>query len=205
MRSKDPELMKKICEFVDEYYRLYHESPTCVEIASKLGVATTTVYRYLVDMSERGMLSYKRGKIETLEMNKYKSGYFSAPIVDSIKSIDSEIKEENVEEYVLLPESIFGKGNFCILKNSDDSMIDADIKVGDIMLIQLNCQVSEGDVVIVQDDENQNTLKRYIGFEKESQRYLLKYENEEKYPGKIVKLKSLTIRGIVKVIFIRRP
>lgn len=200
MRSKNPELMKKISVFVGEYYRENHLSPSLATIAKALNIGKTTVYEYLVVMDEKGMLSYKDGKIETSKTDKCSSGYFSAPIVGSIRCGDPEMEEEQVEEYVSLPESIFGKGEFYILRASGDSMIDADIYENDLIVIQKNCQAYKGDIVVALDDENQNTLKRYIGFDEESQCYMLKYENEKKYPGKVIKLKRFTVQGVAKNI-----
>ena len=58
MRSKSPELMKEICTFVSDYYRDRRSSPSVSAIAKAVGIAKTTAYRYLVDMNERGMISY---------------------------------------------------------------------------------------------------------------------------------------------------
>lgn len=200
MRSKDPELMKKIYQFADEYYCIHHESPSCRDIAVELGIGRATAHRYLVAMDEKGMISYNSGDIKTSQIEKCKTGYFAAPIVGTIRCGDPEMEEEQIEEYVNLPESIFGKGEFYILRATGDSMIDADIYENDLIVIQKNCQAYKGDIVVALDNENQNTLKRFIGFDEDSQCYILKYENEEKYPGKTIKLKSFTVQGVAKNI-----
>ena len=53
-------------------------------IAKGVGIAKTTAYRYLVDMNERGMISYDGHTIETPQINMCTSSYFSAPIVGAI-------------------------------------------------------------------------------------------------------------------------
>ena len=53
MRSKNKALMDKICDFVNDYYKMYRKSPSVNEIAKGVGVAKTTSYRYLVEMNER--------------------------------------------------------------------------------------------------------------------------------------------------------
>ena len=124
MRSKNPEVMNAICTFVDQYYREHHASPSVNEIAQGVGVSKATSYRYLVAMNERGMLSYDGKTIVTKQVGKCTSGYFSAPVVGSIRCGDPEREEESVEEYVSLPESIFGEGKFYILRAKGDSMVD---------------------------------------------------------------------------------
>ena len=83
MRSKSPELMKEICTFVSDYYRDRRTSPSVSAIAKGVGIAKTTAYRYLVEMNERGMISYDGHTIETPQIDKCVTGYFSAPIVGS--------------------------------------------------------------------------------------------------------------------------
>ena len=46
--------------------------------------------------------------------------------------------------------------------------------------------------------DNQNTLKRYAGFDKTERRYILKYENEAKYPGEAIKVKSFHVQGVAR-------
>lgn len=123
MRSKNPEVMNAICTFVDQYYREHHASPSVNEIAQGVGVSKATSYRYLVAMNERGMLSYDGKTIVTKQVGKCTSGYFSAPVVGSIRCGDPEREEESVEEYVSLPKSIFGEGKFYILRAKGDSMV----------------------------------------------------------------------------------
>lgn len=60
MRSKNPELMKEISAYVDAFYRANHFSPSLSEIANGVNVAKTTVYRYLVEMNERGPYLLRR-------------------------------------------------------------------------------------------------------------------------------------------------
>ena len=65
--------------------------------------------------------------IVTGAIEKCTTGYFSAPIVGSIRCGDPESEQEQVEEYVSLPESIFGKGGCYLLHAAGDSMTDAGI------------------------------------------------------------------------------
>ena len=110
MRSKNPELMEAIKEFVNRYYREHHVSPSTQTISDAIGgITRNTVHRYLVEMNERGILSYDRTVKSTEQIAKCRTGYFSAPIVGSIQCGNPETEEEMVEEYVSLPESVFGK------------------------------------------------------------------------------------------------
>ncbi|MBQ8767545.1 MAG: repressor LexA [Clostridia bacterium] len=196
MRSKNKALMDKICDFVNDYYKMYRKSPSVNEIAKGVGVAKTTSYRYLVEMNEKGIISYDGKTIETSHTDKCVSGYFSAPVVGSVRCGDPETEEESVEEYVSLPTSIFGTGEFYILRAVGDSMIDAGINENDLVLIKKQSTASEGDIVVALDENNENTLKTYAGIDEESQQAILRYENKEAYPDKVIKVKQLVVQGV---------
>lgn len=196
MRSKNKALMDKICDFVNDYYKMYRKSPSVNEIAKGVGVAKTTSYRYLVEMNEKGIISYDGKTIETSHTDKCISGYFSAPVVGSVHCGDPETEEESVEEYVSLPTSIFGTGEFYILRAVGDSMIDAGINENDLVLIKKQSTASEGDIVVALDENNENTLKTYAGIDEESQQAILRYENKEVYPDKVIKVKQLVVQGV---------
>ena len=198
MRSKNPELMNAIKEFVNKYYREHHTSPSTQTIGDAVGVTRNTVHRYLVEMDERGILAYNRTVQSSEQISKCKTGYFSAPLVGSISCGNPETEEEMVEEYISLPESIFGKGVFYLLRAKGDSMVDAGIEEENLLVIERNCKASVGDIVVALDPENQNTLKRYAGYDADEDCYLLAYENEAKYPGEVIKVRSFHVQGVAR-------
>lgn len=198
MRSKNPEVMQKICAFVDRYYRDKHVSPSVKEIAVGVGVSRATSYRYLVAMNESGMLEYDGKTIVTKQVSKCTSGYFSAPVVGSIRCGDPECEEESVEEYVSLPESIFGEGKFYILRAKGDSMVDAGIEDEDMIVIRIQETAAVGDIVVALDEDNENTLKIYGGIDENSGEAILRYANEKKYPGMEIRVKQLIVQGVAK-------
>ena len=196
MRSKSPELMEAIKAFVNRYYREHHTAPSTQTIGAAVGVTRNTVYRYLVEMNERGMLQYDKAIKSTEQITKCRTDYFSAPVVGSIRCGDPESEEALVEEYVSLPESIFGKGQFYLLRAKGDSMIDAGIEEDDLIVIQIQHEADEGDIVVALDADGQNTLKRFGGFDGEF--YLLEYMNEKRYPGKVEKVRSFVVQGVAR-------
>ena len=176
MRRKDPELMQRISDYIGDYYRQNHSTPTTREISSAMGLAPATGYKYLVEMNKQGLLSYENGEITDLpKIKKTETGYFSAPLVGSIRCGDPETEEEQVEMYVSLPVALFGKGEFYLLRAVGDSMVDAGITEGDLILIKI-----------------------YGGIDKKSNKVILKYANEKAYPGKVILVNELVIQGVAK-------
>ena len=64
--------------------------------------------------------------------------------------------------------------------------------------IERNCPASEGNIVVALDPDNQNTLKRYAGYDEDDECYLLAYENEAKYPGEVIKVRSFKVQGVAR-------
>ena len=199
MRSKSTELMEQISNYIGDYYRQHHSTPTTREIASAVGLSPAAGYKYLVEMDKRGMLSYENGEITNLpKISKTPTGYFSAPLVGSIRCGDPETEEAEVEMYVSLPEALFGKGEFYLLRASGDSMEDKDICDGDLVLIRKQPDCEVGDIVVALDENGENTLKVYGGIDKRTKKVILKYANEAVYPGKRILVNELTVQGVAR-------
>ena len=198
MRPFNQTYLDDILKFVNKYYQDNRVAPTIVQVSSGVGVPRSTTHRYLQELRKRGLLEYDRGILSAPQSAKMKTAYISAPLVGSIQCGSPEEEEEFVEEYVSLPVSLFGKGDFYILRAKGDSMVDAGIEEDDLIVIERNCPAKKGDIVVALDPDNQNTLKRYGGFDETEQRYILKYENEARYPGEEIKVKSFMVQGVAR-------
>ena len=198
MRKKNQGITDAILKYINKYFHDNFKAPTIIEVSEGVGIAKSTVHRYLQDLSERGLLDYSRGILSAPESAKMKTAYVSAPLVGSIQCGCPEEEQEYVEEYVSLPVSMFGKGDFYILRAKGDSMVDAGIEEDDLLVIERNRPASVGDIVVALDQDGQNTLKRYAGYDEDEECYLLAYENEDKYPGAVIKVKSFQVQGVAR-------
>ena len=161
MRSKDPDIMKRIVDFVEAYHLDYNSSPSLRVIADGVGIGSTTVYRYLMEMNERGMICYDGKTIRNEKIDKSQRGTIRAAVIGRIACGIPNLAEQHVEGYVNLPESLFGQGNFYILRASGCSMTEAGIDDGDLVVIrEQNTAEDEQIVVALVDDEA--TLKRFF-------------------------------------------
>lgn len=162
MRSKNPETMKRIIEFVEEYYLSHGRSPAMSVIGEGVGISKGTAYKYLVDMDERGMISYDGKTITNERIRKISSGVMSVPVVGNISCGLLNMAEENIEEYVSLPESIFGRGTFFILRANGQSMIDAGIDNGDLVVVRQQNTAEDGQIVVALVDDEATLKRMYV-------------------------------------------
>ena len=181
MRSKNPETMNSIIKFVEKYYLANGSSPTIRQIASDVSISVSTAHKYLVDMADKGMITYDGSTIKTTVTRKYSEQFAGAAILDNAISCGKpEYQEEHIEEYIQLPTALFGMGDFYILKASGDSMINAGIESGDTVVIKKQNTANIGDIVVALAD-GQNTLKTYA-YSNELNRVMLKPENDKYEP-----------------------
>ena len=177
MRSKSTELMLQIKSYIENYFERYAATPTVREIAKSMRIATSSAYRYLVAMSERDMISYENGIISTPKIEMMSPEVSPAAIVGSIPCGTPDEREVLVEEYLPLSVSVFGNGSFYVLRASGDSMIDAGIDDGDLIVIREQETAEINDIVVALTDEDKNTLKR-LRYDSEEQSYYLHPENK---------------------------
>lgn len=136
MRTKNEEYFKMIEAFIDEYKEKTGTAPTVQEISNGIGVPKTTVGRYLAYMREHGMLDYTGHRnIQTKASQMTRGETIMTPILGKVSCGVPKFAEENIEEYVRLPVALFGRGQFFILRANGDSMIEADINDGDLVLM----------------------------------------------------------------------
>ena len=178
MRSKNKEYFTLIEKFIDEYREKHGAAPTLREIESGIGLSKTTVSRYLSYMRENGMLDYDSHRnIRTREFQRTREESVMVPVLGCVSCGVPKFAEENIEEYVRLPIALFGRGQFFILRANGDSMIEANIDHGDLVLIRQQNYADEGQIVVaLMDDEA--TLKRYYP-EPENRRVRLHPENKQ--------------------------
>lgn len=158
MRSKDKTLMAAIEKFVSDYTDSNGISPTMQEVADGVGSSKATVQRYIARLCEDGILDYSGYR--TMTSTKTKAAAIRVPVLGTIACGIPKFAEENIEEYVRLPVALFGKGNFFILRAYGDSMIEAGIDNGDLVLIRQQNYADEGQIVVAL-MEDEATLKRF--------------------------------------------
>ena len=195
MRSKkNPEYLKMLEEFIDEYIEKNHTAPTISEITDGVELPRSTVGRYIAYMREQGVIDYEGHRsITTRQVQKTNSESVKVPVLGSGVP---KLAIENIEEYIRLPVALFGRGDFFILRANGDSMIEAGIEDGDLVLIRAQNYADPGQIVVaLMDDEA--TLKRFYP-EPEKRRIRLHPENSAL---KDIYVKECIIQGIaVKVL-----
>lgn len=163
MQHKKTEIIETLEEYINDYKDSTGGStPTVREIAADVGLAYSTVSRYLTFMKEQGIVEYAgRRNIVTKQSKHDADGFCRVPILGAVSCGLPKYAEENIEEYVKLPVSMFGRGDFFILRAKGDSMINAGIEDGDLVVVRKTNTANYNQIVVALIDEDEATLKRF--------------------------------------------
>ena len=183
-----------ILDFINEYYGSYSETPTVRDIAAGTGIAVTSVHRYLSAMKENGELEYNgRRSVSTRRMEMEQVAH-AMPVLGYVACGEGQEETEQVIEYIRMPESLVGKGEFFALIAKGESMIDAGIHPGDYVMIRKQNTAEIGDIVVALDG-GLNNLK-VLGYNNAKGRYFLRSCNEDKKRYGDIYPEELKIQGI---------
>ena len=162
MRSKNQEYFTLLERYIDTYTDSHGVSPSTREIAAGTGLSLATVSRYLSYMRENGMIDYVgQRNIITQRKRMTSTGSNKVPLLGAVSCGIPKFAEGNIEEYVQLPTALFGKGDFFLLRASGDSMIEAGIDNGDLVLIKHQDHAEPGQIVVALIGDDEATLKRF--------------------------------------------
>ena len=194
MRTKDNSKKKKIVDYIDSYFDNYNESPSLRQISSGTSISLSTVHRYLQSLDNEGVLTYNgRRQIQTYRMNKEQASY-PMPVLGYVACGEGQEESQEIIEYIRLPESLIGKGDFFILISKGESMINAGIYPGDYVVINKNLTPNIGDIVVAL-HEGKNNLKVFKKTADGGQYFLESCNSDkEKYPN--IYVRDLDIQGV---------
>jgi repressor LexA len=189
---------QEIWDFLVDYVDRHGYPPTVREIGEKVGLASpSTVHAHLANLERAGylrrdptkpraleLIGHRRAVAEPVELRAAERELHTLPLVGQIAAGGPLLAEENVEDYIGVPEPLSrGGGEEFLLRVKGDSMINAGILDGDIVVVRRQPDARNGEIVValVGDDESANeaTVKRFF---REEGRVRLQPENDALEP-----------------------
>ncbi|NLL44287.1 MAG: transcriptional repressor LexA [Mollicutes bacterium] len=188
---------EEILNFIKKYIVSYGYPPTVREIGKAIGVSSpATIHAHLTNLENKGFIKKEETKnraIELLVENEYipkDNKVVDVPLLGKITAGSPIEAIERPDEYLSLPSYLIpnDKEVFTLLV-SGDSMINAGIYDGDIVIVERTNQARNGQIVVAMTDDNEVTLKRFY---KENGYIRLLPENDYMEP---IILNNVTILG----------
>jgi repressor LexA len=173
---------QEIWTFLVEYVDRHGYPPTVREIGEEVGLASpSTVHAHLANLERAGLLKRDPTKPRALELigrEKAESNVVELPrlpLLGEIAAGGPLLAEQNVEDQIAVPETL--RGDF-LLRVKGESMIEAGILDGDIVVVKREQTARDGDIVVALagDDEtaDEATVKTFY---REKNRIRLQPEN----------------------------
>jgi len=151
---------QEIWSFLVDYVDRHGYPPTVREIGEAVGLASpSTVHAHLANLERAGLLKRDPTKPRALELvGRDKAAPAVAqlpklPLLGQIAAGGPLLAEQNVEDEIAVPETL--RGDF-VLRVKGDSMIDAGILDGDLVVVRRAQDAKNGDIVVALagDDES---------------------------------------------------
>lgn len=171
--------------------------PTVREIGEALEVSSpATIHAHLQNLEEKGWIKKQGSKnraIELLVENEFEpknENVVEVPLLGKITAGSPIEAIEQPDEYFSLPTYLLPNNkDVFTLKVSGNSMINAGIFDGDVVIVERKNTARNGEIVVAMTDENEVTLKTFY---KESNYFRLQPENDTMDP---IILNNVTILG----------
>jgi repressor LexA len=190
---------QEIFDFIRKYSAKYGYPPTVRDIGKAVGLASSsTVHAHLANLEKIGLLRRDPSKPRAIELLDRAMGSAmdsvrnivrsdSLPLVGSVAAGQPVLAEENIEEYVSVPEAAGGQDGEYLLRIRGDSMKNAGILEDDLVVVRSQDTARNGEIVVALLGE-EATVKRFF---REQDHIRLQPENETMEPIRSKEVKVL--------------
>ena len=161
---------REILDFISAQIRERGYPPTVREVGEAVGLtSSSTVHAHLKTLQRQGYLRRDPTKPRAIGVN-YDTGAQApmdrrparhVPLIGDVAAGTDVLAQENVDEYLPLPEDFTGDGNLFMLKVRGDSMIGAGILDGDYVVVRQQPEAVKGDIVVAGIPGEEATVKTY--------------------------------------------
>ena len=201
---------QEILAFVNAHVDEHGYPPTVREIGQAVGLTSpSTVHAHLEKLERAGLIrrdATKPRALEVIEGGRSRRGAVAElvppsqstvlPLVGEVAAGSPVVAEDRVEDYLTVPDQLAPDADF-VLTVKGDSMINAGILDGDLVVVRKQADARNGEIVVALVEDEDATVKRFF---REGGRVRLQPENdtlEPMYPD------AVQILGTVKAVLRR--
>lgn len=165
----------RILDYIESVTRVRNYPPSVREIGEAVGLSSSsTVHNHLNQLERRGLIHRDPSKSRTVQLvdrgvpspspRPKSDGTVSIPILGNVAAGTPILAEQNIEDYVSLSAGLAQEGWFA-LRVRGDSMINAGILDGDLVVIRPQPDATDGTIVValVDGDATVKRLDRSTG------------------------------------------
>ena len=157
---------EKIFEFIKDEVRSKGYPPSVREIGEAVGLrSSSTVHAHLEKLEKKGYIRRDPTKpraIEVLENSVQDAYMVSLPVLGRVTAGQPILAQENIEDFIDVPAQFVKPGaSQFVLRVKGDSMVNAGILDGDLVLVRQQNQAENGEIVVAL-LEDEATVKKFF-------------------------------------------
>ena len=192
---------KEIFDFIGTYLSKHGYPPTVREIGKAVGLhSSSTVHAHLSKLESLGVLKRDPSKPRALEVMVQRAKKAvrptGLPLVGQVAAGSPILAEENIEDYLEVPDVVGGEEGDYILRVRGESMKDAGILEGDFVVVRPTERASDSEIVVALVGDEEATVKRFF---REKDQVRLQPENKSMKP-----IRSRDVRVLGRVVGVFR-
>jgi len=192
---------EQILHYIRKVSRERNYPPSVREIGQAVGLSSSsTVHNHLNQLERRGLIRRDPSKsrtvqlVEGAEYEQLRRNAVPVPVIGNVAAGIPILAEQNIEDHLLLSPDLAGEGWFA-LRVRGDSMINAGILEGDLVLVQPQQDAPDGTIIVAL-VEDEATVKR---LDRASGRVRLIAENPAYEPIEPAQVAMVgTVKGLVR-------
>jgi repressor LexA len=166
-------------DFIRDFIREHGYSPTLQEIAAALGITGNVgVLRHLDALERQGLLRRTLRNSRAIVLTETPRGGQSLPLIGVIRAGVPQLAQQERDGEVVVDPALIRSPDSFVLRVQGDSMIEAQICSGDLVVVRPQSSAENGDIVVAL-IAGDATLKRFY---REEGRIRLQPENSQMAP-----------------------
>lgn len=147
------EPQKRLLQAIEAFVARNGMSPTMRELADELGHGVASVFKQVQRLERNGYISRIAGKSRSLTVIRSASeepivGLIPVPLVGTVVAGHPLLAQENVLGELLVESAVVRTGRHFALKVTGQSMIDAGIESGDVVIVRQQPLADHRDIVV---------------------------------------------------------
>lgn len=164
-KSNLNETLELVYSYIVSYVKKEGYPPSVREICQGVGIrSTSTVHAHLRRLMDEGKIEYTPGKrraimVKDVEKRNSRVSTNKIPLVGTVTAGVPILAEENIDHYLPFPSEYFNSAEYFLLKVRGDSMINAHIMEGDLVIVRRDNMANINQIVVAMIG-NEATVKR---------------------------------------------
>ena len=154
---------REILDYLTEFIEHHGYSPSLEEVGRRFGLSSlATVHKHLTNLQEKGVIKRAWNRSRSVELVPTGTGgrVIEIPLQGYVAAGDP-IEAVVSPETVAVPENLTGTRTTYALRVRGQSMIDEQIRDGDIVIVEDRKTAENGEMVIALLDASEATLKTF--------------------------------------------